>query len=237
MKAAWDRRGDARKRNVLYAELTVEHSSLTVTAAILVVALAIALSACSGSHRSSERAFSDQVRAICKTLATQQAVIARRTGKKASPSAIERQDRANSRASDNWYRRLRALAPPASSGVSAIEWKRSIDLQRRDLRAIEAFYSKETPRLIRSFRKTNRAPKLPPGTGPTATILAQAFNSAEGHRYLRLQRKLLRRTNVDFRAWTRLMRKVGLLKACSPASARSTTTTVQSTIPATTTHP
>jgi hypothetical protein len=176
------------------------------------------------------------VRAICKTLATQQAAIARRTGKKASPSATERQDRASSRAADSWYRRLRALEPPASSGVTATEWRRTIDLERRDLQTIEAFYSKETPMLIRSFRKTHRTPKLPPGTGPTATILAQAFNSPEGHRYLRLQQKLMRKTTVDYRSWTRLMRKVGLFQACSPRSPKSTTTTAPNTMPATTTH-
>jgi hypothetical protein len=150
---------------------------------------------------------------------------------------MERHDRASSRAADKWFSRLRAVEPPASSGVSASEWRRTIDAERRDLRAVDAFDAKEIPRLLRSFRKPHPTPKLPPGTGPTSATLAQAFNSPEGRRFLRLQQKLLHKTEVNFRAWTRLMRKVGLLRGCSPRPARSATTTATNTVPATTTHP
>ncbi len=214
-----------------------ERISLTGTATFLVVSMAIAPSACSGSHRQSDEAFSDQVRAICKTYAAEQAAAAHRTGKKPSPSTIERQDRAASRAADRWLSRLLVLEPPASSGVSVSEWRRTIDLERRELRAINSFYAKETPRLLRSFRKPHRTPKLAPGTGPTAAILAQAFNSPEGRRFLRLQQRLVQRTQIAYRAWTRLMRKVGLVQACTPHSARSATTNAPATAPTTTAHP
>jgi hypothetical protein len=217
--------------------LTAEHAWRKVTATLLVVSVTIALSACAGSHRSSDDAFSHQVRAICKTFAAEQAAAPPFTGKKPSPSAVEQQDRAASLAADRWFSRLRALEPPALSDVSVSEWRRTIDLERRDLRAVNAFYAKETPRLLRSFRKPHPTPKLPPGTGPTAATLAQAFNSPEGRRFLRLQQKLLKRIPGDYRAWTRLMQKVGLLQACSPHPARSTSTTAPATAPATTAHP
>jgi hypothetical protein len=158
-------------------------------------------------------------------------------GKTPSPSAIERQDRASSGAADRSFSRLRTLEPPTSSGVNVGGWKKTIGLELRDLRAVDAFYAKETPRLLRSFRKPHRTPKLAPGTGPTATILAQAFNSPEGRRYLRLQQKLLQRTQVDYRAWTRLMRKVGLVQACSPHPTRNATTPGSATQLGTTARP
>jgi hypothetical protein len=132
-------------------------------------------------------------------------------GKTPSPSAIERQDRASSRAADRWFSRLRTLEPPTSSGVNVGGWKKTIGLELRDLRAVDA--------------------------GPTATILAQAFNSPEGRRYLRLQQKLLQRTQVDYRAWTRLMRKVGLVQACSPHPTKNATTPGSATQLGTTARP
>jgi hypothetical protein len=213
--------------------LTAESALRTVTATLLLVSVTIALTACAGSPRSSDDAFSGRVRAICKAFAAEQALIAGQRGKKPSPSAVERQDSAASLAADRWFSRLRALEPPVSSGVGIGEWRRTIDLERRDLRAVNAFYANETPRLLRSFRKPHPEPKLAPGTGPTAATLAEAFNSPEGRRFLRLQQKLLERTQRDYRVWTRLMQKVNLLQACSPHPASSTS----STAPTTTAHP
>jgi hypothetical protein len=89
-----------------------------------------------------------------------------------------------------------------------------LDAVRRDGRAFDSFYVKEYPKLLRSFKESNPEPKLPPGTGATAAILAQAFNSPEGRRFLRVQRRLGQRLAADSKTMERIGRKVGMLKAC-----------------------
>ena len=89
-----------------------------------------------------------------------------------------------------------------------------IDLLRSDLRASDSFYAKWYPKLLASFEKPHAAPELPPDTGPTAQILAQAFNSPEGREFVRLQRQLLQRAQAHSARAEQIFRKVGLNKAC-----------------------
>jgi hypothetical protein len=74
---------------------------------------------------------------------------------------------------------------------------------------------REYPKLLKSFRTPHPVPKLPPGTGPTAATLAQAFNSAEGRRFLRLQAVLMRRLNEDVRSTRAVLRKAGVPRRCT----------------------
>jgi hypothetical protein len=147
--------------------------SVAATAVVLVAATV--LTACSGSHDSSGRDFAAAVRAVCTKYAAQEAAVSRRLGKSSAPN--QRLIRETFRISDRYLGDLRELSPPASTGVSAVEWRKVLDAVRRDGRAFDSFYVKEYPKLLRSFKESNPEPKLPPGTGATAAILAQAFNS------------------------------------------------------------
>jgi hypothetical protein len=144
--------------------------------------------------------------------AAQERDVSRRILKSRGPNP--RLNRELSRISDNLMGDLRKLSPPASTGVTAEEWRKAIDAMRGDGRAFESFYAQEYPKLLRSLNKPNPKPKLPPGTGPTAAILAQAFNSPEGRRYLRLQRPLWQRLEADLKELERIDRKVRVFKAC-----------------------
>jgi hypothetical protein len=128
-----------------------------------------------------------------------------------------------------WLARLRQLVPPSSTGVTVSEWRKAVDVQSRDVRAAIALYGKEYTKLVRSWKRPLPTPKLPPGTGPTAAILAEAFNSPEGRRFLRVQTKLFKQMQTDASGWERMLERVGLLKAClgattQPTSQATTTT-------------
>jgi hypothetical protein len=128
-----------------------------------------------------------------------------------------------------WLARLRQLVPPSSTGVTVSEWRKAVDLQLRDVRAAIALYGKEYTKLVRSWKRALPTPKLPPETGPTAAILAEAFNSPEGRRFLRVQTKLFKQMQTDASGWERMLERVGLLKAClgattQPTSQATTTT-------------
>ena len=184
----------------------------------LVVPIAIALTACGGSNRSSGEAFCKHAQALDKTYGA----INRRVGNSDSRAATERSIRASVR----FYGGLRALQPPASSGVGVSEWKRVLGTEQRDWRSMFfLFYGREWHRLLRSWDKPLRTPKLPPGTGPTAATLAQAFNSPEGRRFNRLQNKLLKGVDVDFRASIHLMQTVARLCASHSGVTIGTTLT------------
>ena len=102
------------------------------------------------------------------------------------------------------------------------EWRKAVDVQLRDVLAAIALYGKEYTKLVRSWKRPLPTPKLPPGTGPTAAILAQAFNSPEGRRFLRAQTKLFEQMQTDASGWERMLDRVGLLKACLGATAQPT---------------
>jgi hypothetical protein len=129
----------------------------------------------------------------------------------------------------SWLERLRPLVPPSSTGVTVSEWRNALDVQLRDVLASIALYGKEYTKLVRSWKRPLPTPRLPPGTGPTAAILAQAFNSPEGRRFLRVQTKLFKQIQTDASGWERMLERVGLLKAClgattQPTSQATTTT-------------
>lgn len=105
---------------------------------------------------------------------------------------------------------LRALTPPHDTGVSQATWRATIDRQLRDLRAVSTFYAKEMPTLLRSLKGSNPVPKLPPGTGPTAAILAQAFNSPTGRHFLRAQAALSKSFDHHQQQFTATMRRAGV---------------------------
>jgi hypothetical protein len=111
---------------------------------------------------------------------------------------------------ENVLAELRALTPPHDTGVSQAVWRATIDQQIQDLNAVSAFYAREMPKLLRSFKRPNPAPKLPPGTGPTAAILAQAFNSPTGRRYLRAQAALFKSFGHDEQQFTATLRRAGV---------------------------
>ena len=135
-----------------------------------------------------------------------------------SAQAGERNVALSTKASEDWLHALRPLVPPRSSGVSTATWRHDIEVQIADERAVARFYKAEFPKLLASFKHNNPTPKLPPGTGPTAATLAQAFNSAEGRRFLRLEKKLTDRTTVHAKAWARIAKRVGLLTLCRAAT-------------------
>jgi len=159
--------------------------------------------------------FTTQLRALCRTFSAEQAIF-KRIEKEPPPTGLELSPsiRDVSRSSDRWFAKLRELRPPVSSGVSVSEWRRVIDLLRSDLSASDSFYAKWYPKLLASFKKPHAAPKLPPDTGPTAKILAQAFNSPEGREFVRLQQQLLQRTQAHSAKAEQIFRKVGLDKTC-----------------------
>jgi len=134
---------------------------------------------------------------------------------KARPTAAFQAER-------RWLARLRQLVPPSSTGVTVREWRKAVDVQLRDVLAAIALYGKEYTKLVRSWKRPLPTPKLPPGTGPTAAILAQAFNSPEGRRFLRAQTKLFEQMQTDASGWERMLDRVGLLKACLGATAQPT---------------
>ena len=153
-------------------------------------------------------------------------------------AAISRRERTNpdkarptaaSEAAQRWLEQLRRLVPPSSTRVSVSEWRNAIDMQLRDVRAAIALYGKEFTKLERSWKRPLPPPKLPPGTGPTAATLAEAFNSPEGRRFLRLQTKLFKQMQTDAPGWERMLKAVGLLKACLGPTTQTPGTTAQST--------
>jgi hypothetical protein len=121
-----------------------------------------------------------------------------------------------------WLARLRQLVPPSSTGVTVSEWGKAVDVQLRDVRAAIALYGKEYTKLVRSWKRPLPTPKLPPGTGPTAAILAGAFNSPEGRRFLRVQTKLFKQMQTDASGWERMLERIGVLKACLGATPQPT---------------
>jgi len=121
-----------------------------------------------------------------------------------------------------WLVRLRRLVPPSSTGVTVSEWGKAVDVQLRDVRAAIALYGKEYRKLVRSWKRPLPTPKLPPGTGPTAAILAKAFNSPAGRRFLRVQTKLFKQMQTDASGWERMLDRIGVLKACLGATPQLT---------------
>jgi hypothetical protein len=140
---------------------------------------------------------------------------------KARPAAAFQAER-------TWLEHLRRLVPPSSTGVTASEWRNAVDVQQRDVRAAIALYGKEFTKLVRSWKRPLPPPKLPPETGPTAGTLAEAFSSPEGRRFLRLQTKLFKEMQTDAPGWERMLKTVGLLKACLGATTQTPGTTAQS---------
>jgi hypothetical protein len=134
---------------------------------------------------------------------------------KARPTAAFQAER-------RWLARLRQLVPPSSTGVTVSEWRKAVDVQFRDVRAAIALFGKEYGKLVRSWKRPLPTPKLPPGTGPTAAILAEAFNSPEGRHFLRVQTKLFKQMQTDASGWERMLERVGLLKACLGATTQPT---------------
>jgi hypothetical protein len=128
-----------------------------------------------------------------------------------------------------WLEQLRQLVPPSSTGVTVGAWRNAVDVQLRDADAAVALYGKEFSKLVRSWKRPLPTPKLPPGTGPTAATLAQAFNSPEGRRFLRLQTKLFRQMQTHAPGWERMLNRVGLLKACLGEAGQAPGTTAQAT--------
>lgn len=184
------------------------------------------MSGCDRSRGGSdERRFATGARAACTSFGAETASISRRENTdpdKARPGAAFQAER-------RWLTRLRQLVLPSSTGVTLSAWRKAVDVQLRDVRAAIALYDKEYTKLVRSWKRALPTPKLPPGTGPTAAILAQAFNSPEGRRFLRVQTKLFKQMQTDAPGWERMLERVGLVKACLGATteptAQATTTT------------
>jgi len=79
--------------------------------------------------------------------------------------------------------------------------------KREAERLRSTFLRTEEPRLLRSLKVENPTP-LRPGVGATAATLAQAFNSSEGRRFLRLQRELTQRTAKSDREWRSVIERL-----------------------------
>ena len=124
-------------------------------------------------------------------------------------------DSTSTKGAENLIAAFRALTPPRDTGVSQAEWRATIDQQLRDFKAVSTFNAREMPKLLRSFKSSNPEPKLPPDTGPTAAILAQAFNSPVGRHYLRAQAALLKGIGKHQQQFTATMRRVGVTNASS----------------------
>jgi hypothetical protein len=188
-------------------------------AAVLLVLLAI-VSGCDRSRAGSdEKRFATGARTACTSYGAEMTALSRRERtdpEKARPAAAFEAER-------RWLKRLRQLVPPSSAGVTVSEWRNAVDVQLRDVHAEIALYGKEFTKLVRSWKRPLPTPKLPPGTGPTAAILAEAFNSPEGRRFLRLQTKLFKQTQTDAPGWERMLERVGLVKACLGTATLPTT--------------
>jgi hypothetical protein len=194
-------------------------------AAVLLVLLTAVVSGCDRSRGSDERRFAIGTRAACTSYGAEMTAISRREHTdpdKARPAAAFQAER-------RWLEQLRQLVPPSSTGVTVSEWTNAVDVQLRDVRAAIALYGKEFTKLVRSWKRPLPTPKLPPGTGPTAATLAEAFNSPEGRRFLRLQTKLFKQMQTDAPGWERMLKTVGLLKACLGATTQTPGTTAQAT--------
>lgn len=185
---------------------------IRLSAAVLVILAATGLAACGGSQSSSRQDFASAVRSACKEYAVRRAAVFRIMDK--ADGWHQQQIHELDRITDRWLGELRKLTPPASTGVSGTEWRKVLDAMRRDGRASDAFFATEFPKLLRSLKKRPPTSKLPPGTGPTAAILAQAFESPEGRRYLRLQKRLEQQAAVDSKRMGRIGRRVGMDQAC-----------------------
>jgi len=161
--------------------------------------------------------------------------ISRREANPAGRAATGRVSTASFQAEQRWLEQLRQLSPPASTGVTVSMWRKAIDLQLRDTRAAVVLYGKEFAKVVRSWKRPPPTAKLPQGTGPTAAILAQAFNSPEGRRFISLQNKLFKQMQTDGPDWERMLKAVGLLKTCSEAGTAQAPGTA--TVLTTTTRP
>jgi len=197
--------------------------------------LSTVVSGCGGSRPSAERGFATGVRKACDSYTAEIDAISRRTPTDPVASATGGLSTADFQAERRWLEQLRRLSPPVSTGVTTAAWRKAIDVQLRDARAAVDLYGKEFAKVVRSWKRPLPTPKLPPDTGPTAATLAQAFNSAEGRRFLRLQNTLLRHMQDDAPGWLRMLKSAGLFKIChEPAVGHTGGTTKQLT---TTTRP
>ena len=193
-------------------------------AGLLLVLLTAVVSGCDGSRDAVERRFATGARAACASYSAEMAAISRKEHNDPDKSRPVTEFQSERR----WLERLRQLVPPSSTGVTVGAWRSAVDVQLRDAAAAVALYGKEFSKLARSWKRPLATPKLPPGTGPTAATLAQAFNSPEGRRFLRLQTKLFRQIQMHAPGWERMLKRVGLLKAClgeARQAPRTTTTT------------
>jgi hypothetical protein len=171
---------------------------------VALIAVVVGASGCGGASSGMTRAqFEAGLQAICKKAT------------KERPDA----DGVSVKPAERALTALRALTPPGDTGVSQATWRATIDIQLRDFQAVSAFYAKETPALLRSFKRSNPVPKLPPGTGPTAATLAQAFNSPAGRHYLRAQAALFKSFDHHQQRFNAVMRRAGVSTSSSSCKA------------------
>jgi hypothetical protein len=192
---------------------TIQRLTVAVAAAVLMF-MSTVVSGCGGSRPSAEQRFATAVRKACDSYAADVKAISRRTRINEVVTATGGLPTADFRAERRWLEQLRQLSPPASTGVTSGEWRKAIDVQLRDVRAAVDLYGKKFAKVVRSWKRPLPTPKLPPGTGPTAATIAQAFNSAAGRRFLRLQNTFLRHTQADAPGWLRMLKSVGIFKIC-----------------------
>jgi hypothetical protein len=209
--------------------ITAQLLRVAVAAAVLMF-LSTVVSACRGSRPPDEHGFATAVREACDSYTAEMNAISRRNPTDRVASATGGLSTADFQAERRWLEQLRQLTPPASTGVTPSAWRNAIDVQLRDARVAVDLYGKEFAKVVRSWKRPLPAPKLPPDTGPTAATLAQAFNSPEGRRFLRLQNTFLRHTQADAPGWLRMLRSVGLFKICrEPGVGHTGGTTTQLT--------
>ena len=197
-------------------KLAPDVSKVVITCGLLVF-LGAVVSGCHGSRISEDQRFRTAVRSACESYAADMKTISRRERTEPATAAYG-VSTAEFRAEQRWLEQLRQLSPPAATGVTVGAWRRAIDLQLRDAQASVVLYGKEFAKVQRSWKRPLPTPKLPPGTGPTAAILAQAFNSPEGRRFRRLQNRLLKQVHAHAGPWLRMLEAVGLLEACGGAT-------------------
>ena len=168
--------------------------------AVALVAVTVGASACGGASSGMTHAqFAAGLQTICKRAAK---VKVNRRSTSVKPA-------------ERLLTALRALTPPRDTGLSQAKWRATIDQQLRDLEAVSAFDAKEMPKLLRSLKSSHPVPKLPPGTGATAAILAQGFNSPEGRHFLRAQAALFRSFDHHEQQFIATMRRAGVTNASS----------------------
>jgi hypothetical protein len=194
--------------------LAAETLRVVISVALLVL-LGTVASACHSSRSSEDQRFGTALKSACESYAAEIRATSRREQTEPATGASGGVSTASFEAEQRWLEQLRQLTPPASTGVTARAWRKAIDLQLRDARAGVALYGREFAKVVRSWKRPLKAPKLPPGTGPTAAVLAQAFNSPEGRRFLRLQSRLFKQVEAHWPAWERMLKAVGLPKACA----------------------